>query len=84
MSETVMLTSNPYAAKTASAGPARWVCRCRGCNCACRTTRASLPNGRVGGIEVKGPNVFNGYWRMPEKTAEEFTPDWFKTGESAG
>jgi len=38
--------------------------------------------GEVGGIEVKGPNVFKGYWRMPEKTAEEFTPDlWFKTGD---
>ena len=41
-----------------------------------------LRNGEVGGIEVKGPNVFKGYWRMPEKTAEEFTPDlWFKTGD---
>jgi malonyl-CoA/methylmalonyl-CoA synthetase len=36
----------------------------------------------VGGVEVKGPNVFAGYWRLPEKTREEFTPDgWFKTGD---
>jgi malonyl-CoA/methylmalonyl-CoA synthetase len=43
--------------------------------------RSSAP-GVVGGIEVKGPNVFNGYWRMPEKTREEFTADgYFKTGD---
>src|SRR5690606_23022877 len=41
-----------------------------------------LPDGEIGQIEVKGPNVFRGYWRMPEKTAEEFTPDgYFKTGD---
>jgi malonyl-CoA/methylmalonyl-CoA synthetase len=38
--------------------------------------------GFVGGIEVKGPNVFAGYWRMPDKTREEFTADgYFKTGD---
>jgi malonyl-CoA/methylmalonyl-CoA synthetase len=38
--------------------------------------------GVVGGIEVKGPNVFSGYWRMPEKTREDFTADgYFKTGD---
>ena len=36
----------------------------------------------VGQLLVKGPNVFKGYWRMPDKTAEEFTPDgFFKTGD---
>ncbi len=38
--------------------------------------------GAVGNIQVKGPNVLPGYWRMPEKTAEEFTADgYFKTGD---
>jgi malonyl-CoA/methylmalonyl-CoA synthetase len=38
--------------------------------------------GEVGGIQVRGPNVFPGYWRMPEKTAEEFTADgYFRTGD---
>ena len=42
----------------------------------------SCASGVVGGVEVKGPNVFAGYWRMPEKTREEFTADgWFRTGD---
>ncbi len=41
-----------------------------------------LPADEIGGIQVKGPNVFLGYWQMPEKTAEEFTADgFFKTGD---
>lgn len=43
-----------------------------------------LPQGKVGVLEVKGPNVFLGYWRNPEKTAEEFRPDgFFITGDLA-
>ena len=38
--------------------------------------------GDIGHVQVKGPNVFAGYWQMPEKTREEFTDDgWFKTGD---
>ncbi len=41
-----------------------------------------LARGEVGGIQIRGPNVFKGYWRMPEKTREEFTADgWFRTGD---
>ena len=41
-----------------------------------------LPRGEVGGIQIKGENVFGGYWRMPEKTREEFTADgYFRTGD---
>jgi malonyl-CoA/methylmalonyl-CoA synthetase len=38
--------------------------------------------GTIGHVEVRGPNVFAGYWRMPEKTRDEFTADgWFRTGD---
>lgn len=41
-----------------------------------------IPHGEVGIVECKGPNVFKGYWRMPEKTAEEFRADgYFITGD---
>ena len=32
-------------------------------------------------IEIRGPNLFHGYWRMPEKTAEAFSDGWFVTGD---
>ncbi len=82
MSETVMLTSNPYRPETARRGgtvgqPLPGVrVRVQG------DKGAPMPTGEIGSIEVKGPNVFKGYWRLPEKTADEFTTDlWFKTGD---
>jgi malonyl-CoA/methylmalonyl-CoA synthetase len=42
----------------------------------------ALPAGATGAIQIKGDNVFAGYWRNPEKTREEFTADgWFRTGD---
>ena len=41
-----------------------------------------VPQGEPGGIEVRGPNLFKGYWQMPEKTAQDMRPDgWFITGD---
>jgi malonyl-CoA/methylmalonyl-CoA synthetase len=45
---------------------------------------APLPTDEVGGLEVRGPNLFKGYWRKPEKTAEGMTADgYFRTGDVA-
>ena len=47
-------------------------------------TRAELPMGETGMLHVRGPNVFKGYWQMPEKTREELQEDgWFITGDLA-
>jgi malonyl-CoA/methylmalonyl-CoA synthetase len=80
MSETAMLTSNPYIGEripgtvgSALPGVSVRVVNTEGVSCA---------SGEIGEIQVKGPNVFKGYWQMPEKTAEEFTDDgYFKTGD---
>jgi malonyl-CoA/methylmalonyl-CoA synthetase len=80
MSETAMLTSNPYIGerKPGTVGPALPGVSVRVVN----AEGVSCANGEVGEIQVKGPNVFKGYWQMPEKTAEEFTDDaYFKTGD---
>ncbi len=83
MSETVMLTSNAY-------HPADGERRAGTVGRALPGVGVRIQNDdgtpagvdEIAGIQVRGPNVFKGYWRMPEKTQEEFTNDgWFKTGD---
>ena len=83
MSETAMLTSNPYDAKDGERRGGTVGFPLPGVGVRVRGEAGQdLPAGEIGGIEVRGPNVFKGYWRMPEKTREEFTADgWFKTGD---
>ncbi|MGD9835295.1 MAG: AMP-binding protein, partial [Piscinibacter sp.] len=83
MSETVMLTSNPYHAKHGERRGGTVGFPLPGVGLRVSDDKGQpCPTGEIGGIEVKGPNVFKGYWRMPEKTKEEFTADgWFKTGD---
>ena len=88
MSETALLTSNPYRADARYNNQSER----RGGTVGFPLPGVSLrvlddagqPLGidEIGGIQVQGANVFQGYWRMPEKTAEEFTADgYFKTGD---
>jgi malonyl-CoA/methylmalonyl-CoA synthetase len=81
MTETNMIASNPYegARKPGAVGFALPGVSLR---VAGAETGAPLADGEIGGVEVKGPNVFKGYWRMPEKTAAEFRADgYFITGD---
>ena len=42
----------------------------------------ALPHGEIGKLQIRGPNVFIGYWKLPDKTAEDFTDDgFFDTGD---
>ena len=80
MSETTMLTSNPYDGNRVAGTvglplPGVQVRVVDEAGAPCGT-------GEIGAIQVRGPNVFAGYWRMPEKTKEEFTGDgFFRTGD---
>jgi malonyl-CoA/methylmalonyl-CoA synthetase len=81
MSETLMNSSNPYEGErvAGSVGPALPGVELRITD---PESGAPLPTGAIGMIEVRGPNVFSGYWRMPEKTASELRADgWFITGD---
>ncbi|PEQ14401.1 malonyl-CoA synthase [Novosphingobium sp. PC22D] len=81
MTETGMITSNPYEGERRAGfvGPPLPGVEVR---IAESGTGKVLPQGEVGIVEVRGPNVFAGYWRMPEKTASEFRSDgYFITGD---
>ncbi len=81
MTETNMITSNPYEGERRAGTVGQPL---PGVEVRLRDpeTGADTPQGEVGMIEVRGPNVFQGYWRMPEKTAAELREDgFFITGD---
>jgi malonyl-CoA/methylmalonyl-CoA synthetase len=79
MSEAGMIASNPLNGERI-AGTVGYPLP--GISVRVRDEAGRVVNGEIGMIEVKGPNVFKGYWGMPEKTAEEFTKDgFFITGD---
>lgn len=83
MTETNMNTSNPYDGerRPGTVGMPLPGVEYRITN---RETFAQVPQGEIGMLEVRGPNVFIGYWRMPEKTREELQEDgFFITGDLA-
>jgi malonyl-CoA/methylmalonyl-CoA synthetase len=71
MSETLMITSNPYDGER------------RPGSVGVPLPGVSVRLDETGEVQVKGPNVFAGYWRNEEKTRAAFVDDWFKTGDSA-
>ena len=71
MTETGMNTSNPYDGERI-AGSVGLPLPDVEIRIADPHTGRELPQGEVGVIEIRGPNVFVGYWRMPDKTKEEF------------
>ncbi len=81
MTETGMITSNPYDSAGRLAGTVGFPLP----GVSVRTAEPEgkvLDAGEIGVIEVKGPNVFKGYWRNPEKTKSEFRPDgYFISGD---
>ena len=76
MTETGMNTSNPYDGERI-AGSVGFPLRDVEIRVTDPETGRRLPTGEAGMIEIRGPNVFAGYWGMPEKTREEFRPDGF-------
>jgi len=83
MTETNMNTSNPYDGerRAGTVGHALPGVEIKVCN---PETGAELPTGEIGVLEVRGPNVFQGYWQMPEKTREELRENgFFITGDLA-
>lgn len=79
MTETGMITSNPYEGDrvAGTVGFPLPAVKARVCD----SDGNELPTGEVGVVEVRGPNVFAGYWRLPERTDQEFHDDWFVTGD---
>ena len=81
MTETNMSTSNPYRGER-RAGTVGFPLPGVELKITDSITGETLPQGEIGEIEVRGPNVFKGYWNMPEKTAEELRKDgFFITGD---
>jgi malonyl-CoA/methylmalonyl-CoA synthetase len=83
MTETVMNASNPYvgARIPGTVGPPLPGIEIIITN---PETGAELPQGEIGMLEVRGPNVFSGYWRNPAKTAEDLRENgFFLTGDLA-
>lgn len=81
MTETNMNTSNPYDGERVP-GAVGFPLPGVSVRVTEPETGKELPRDEIGMIEVKGPNVFKGYWRMPEKTRSEFRPDgFFITGD---
>lgn len=81
MTETGMNTSNPYGSER-RAGTVGFPLPGVTLRITNPETEEEMPDGQIGMIEVRGPNVFKGYWQMPDKTREELRENgFFITGD---
>lgn len=78
MSEAGMITSNPYDGERI---PGTVGFQLPAVSLRIVRDGSECGPGEVGVVQVRGPNVFAGYWRLPERTAEEYDGDWFITGD---
>jgi len=76
-SVTTVNAGDDYLRKPSSVGPPVPVCEVRVVD----TDGKDLPNGDVGELWIKGPNVVKGYWNKPEATAETFIDGWLRSGD---
>jgi malonyl-CoA/methylmalonyl-CoA synthetase len=74
MTETLMNVSNPYDGER----------RAGSVGLPLPGVELRLSNGQEGEIQLRGPNIFAGYWERPQVTAESFTDRWFRTGDLGG
>ncbi|MBA4392516.1 MAG: o-succinylbenzoate--CoA ligase [Desulfobacca sp.] len=80
MTETGMIASNPYEPESRKVKSVGYPLGGVEIRVVGKDGQEAMP-GTVGEVWIKGDNVFKGYWKQPDKTAESFEEGWFKSGD---